>query len=58
MSCRDACPEQAIVFRPRIGGVFVPDPTEEACTGCGACIAPCPTQAILLVERSEGTADG
>jgi ferredoxin-type protein NapF len=58
MSCRDACPEQAIVFQPRIGGLFLPALIEDACTGCGACIAPCPTRAMLLVERSEETTDG
>jgi len=46
MSCRDACAEDAIRFRPRIGGPFVPEVLEDACTGCGACVAPCPVNAI------------
>jgi ferredoxin-type protein NapF len=58
MSCRDACPQQAIGFRPRIGGFVVPELTEDSCTGCGACIAPCPTQAIVLVERFGEVSDG
>lgn len=51
MTCRDACPEQAIAFHPRIGGPFLPDLDKEACTGCGACVAPCPASAIEMRER-------
>ncbi|ODT01964.1 MAG: ferredoxin-type protein NapF [Mesorhizobium sp. SCN 65-20] len=50
MTCRDACPEAAIVFRPRIGGPFVPELKASACTGCGACIAPCPAGAIAVSQ--------
>ena len=48
MSCRDACPEDAIRFVPRMGGPFLPDLSPAACTGCGACIAPCPADAIAM----------
>ena len=48
MSCRDACPEDAIRFVPRRGGPFLPDLSPAACTGCGACIAPCPAEAIAM----------
>ena len=48
MSCRDACPEEAIRFAPRVGGPFLPDLSPSACTGCGACIAPCPADAIAM----------
>lgn len=50
-SCRDVCPEQAIRFRPRIGGPFVPELDESACTGCGACIGVCPAGAVGVAER-------
>lgn len=44
--CRDACPEGAIRFAPRSRGPFLPEIAGEKCSGCGACIAPCPTSAI------------
>lgn len=46
--CGEACPEQAIRFRPAIGGIAQPDFNAGQCTGCGACVAPCPTQAISM----------
>ncbi len=49
-ACRDACPTEAIRFRPRAGGPFLPELREEACTGCGACLAVCPVAAIGLRE--------
>ncbi len=46
--CGEACPEGAIRFRPQRGGVARPQLDEAACTGCGACIGPCPTRAIAM----------
>lgn len=51
MSCRDVCPEQAIAMQPRIGAPFLPRIDAATCTGCGACSASCPAEAILAVER-------
>lgn len=51
MTCRDACPSNAIRFRPRIGAPFVPEIRGESCTGCGACIAPCPAGAISVAAK-------
>lgn len=45
-SCRDACPASAIHVPPGARGSATVDP--EACTGCGACVALCPVQAIAL----------
>ena len=49
-SCRDACPEGAIRFRPRLGRVAEPEVDLAACTGCGDCVAPCPVAAIRIAE--------
>lgn len=50
-ACRDACPSNAIAFRPRIGGPFLPVLDAETCTGCGACVSVCPTQSIAMFPR-------
>lgn len=47
-TCGDACEAAAIRFRPRLGGAALPEVDEEKCTGCGACVAPCPAAAITL----------
>jgi ferredoxin-type protein NapF len=52
MTCRDACPSNAIRFRPRIGAPFLPEVLDGSCTGCGACIAPCPAAAISVAPKS------
>jgi ferredoxin-type protein NapF len=51
--CGEACGASAIRFRPRVGGVALPQFDETACTGCGACIAPCPSQAIAMAQGVE-----
>lgn len=45
-SCRDACPASAIRVPPAARGAAVID--LDACTGCGACVAPCPVDALSL----------
>ncbi|CAH1668986.1 ferredoxin-type protein [Hyphomicrobiales bacterium] len=57
-SCGDACPETAIRFRLRLGGPALPEIAEDLCTGCGACIASCPTQAVTAVPRAVEAAHG
>lgn len=51
-ACRDACPTEAIRFRPRRGGPFVPELIEQACTGCGACVSVCPAGVIEIREAA------
>ena len=55
-SCRDSCPEDAICFRPRAGGPFLPFIDEDACNGCGACVGICPAAAITMRGSSAETA--
>ncbi len=56
-ACRDACGEAAIRFRPRIGGPPTPAIDPERCTGCGACAAICPQDAVAVrPASSEATA--
>ncbi|MEQ9491018.1 MAG: ferredoxin-type protein NapF [Alphaproteobacteria bacterium] len=52
-SCRDVCAEQAIRFRPRIGGPPTPTLEEAVCTGCGACISSCPANALSLKHKED-----
>ena len=47
-SCAEACEPGAIRFRPRLGGAALPEVDAAVCTGCGACVAPCPAKAIGL----------
>ncbi|MCG9731002.1 ferredoxin-type protein NapF [Shewanella sp. Isolate13] len=47
-SCKDACDPRAISFSLAIGKAPLPKIDIEACTGCGACVAPCPSTAILV----------
>jgi ferredoxin-type protein NapF len=46
--CGDFCDVRAIRFQPRIGGNPLPDIDPDTCTGCGACVAPCPATAITI----------
>lgn len=46
--CGEQCGEGAIHFRPQLGGIAQPDIETAKCTGCGACVVPCPTLAIRV----------
>ncbi|WP_394133102.1 ferredoxin-type protein NapF [Shewanella maritima] len=45
-SCKDACEPRAIHFKMAVGQIPKPEFDLDACTGCGACISPCPSDAI------------
>jgi ferredoxin-type protein NapF len=46
--CGDFCEARAIHFAPRLGGSPLPEIEADKCTGCGACVAPCPVTAISV----------
>lgn len=46
--CGDFCEARAIRFMPRLGGSPLPEIASDSCTGCGACVGPCPTRAIAV----------
>ncbi len=52
-SCGDSCEPRAIRFRPVPGGRVRLDLDADACTGCGACVRPCPTGAITVSPRAQ-----
>ena len=47
-ACGDFCDSRAIRFTPRLGGSPLPAIDSALCTGCGACVAPCPVSAITI----------
>ncbi len=51
-SCREACPERAIAFQIASGRVPRPFVETASCTGCGACVSRCPTDAIVVARAT------
>ena len=49
--CGEMCDARAIRFPLVAGGVPRPEIDAGACSGCGACVAPCPVNAIERVPR-------
>ena len=56
-ACRDCCPVGAIRFPSVPGRVARPEIDLASCTGCGACVAPCPVAAIRVGEPTEMEAE-
>jgi ferredoxin-type protein NapF len=54
-TCKDACGDGAIRFVYAAGRIAEPQVDLERCTGCGACVAPCPASAIVI--HGSGAAD-
>jgi len=46
--CGEHCEAEAIRFPPRLNAPPLPVVNHEACTGCGACVGPCPSRAIRV----------
>jgi ferredoxin-type protein NapF len=51
-TCQDHCDEAAISFQLRRGGRSQPEFDADLCTGCGACAAPCPVNAIEFSQAN------
>lgn len=49
-SCGDSCPSEAISFQLQLGGKAEPCVDHDRCTGCGACVGPCPVDAVRLTS--------
>ncbi|SCA57285.1 Ferredoxin-type protein NapF [Candidatus Terasakiella magnetica] len=47
-ACDDQCEPRAIRFRLTAGAVAVPQLDQHQCTGCGACVSVCPSEAIVI----------
>ncbi len=47
-SCKDHCDHIAIKFIPTLGQAPKPEISNELCIGCGACVSPCPNDAIKV----------
>ncbi|MCC7015973.1 MAG: 4Fe-4S binding protein [Rhodospirillales bacterium] len=46
--CEEQCDARAVRVRLAVGGGSSPTVEPALCTGCGACVAPCPTRAIAI----------
>ena len=56
--CSEQCDARAIYFQRRSTPVAVPVVDVDRCNGCGACVAPCPGQAVSMDSaRADGAAD-
>jgi len=47
-ACMENCEPQSITFRLATKGRSLPVIDEASCTGCGACVAPCVANAIVM----------
>jgi ferredoxin-type protein NapF len=54
--CETACDEAALRFRPMTGGRARVIVDSDRCTGCGACVAACPVDAIRIAGQIAETA--
>ncbi|PVV10173.1 MAG: ferredoxin-type protein NapF [gamma proteobacterium symbiont of Ctena orbiculata] len=55
-SCGDICEERAIRFQLQTGGRSQPQLDLSLCSGCGACVAVCPTHSITILPTVNDSA--
>lgn len=55
-SCGDVCEPDVIRFKPTVGSVPDVVINQDDCTGCGACVAACPTGGVTIINPSRGDA--
>ncbi len=53
-TCSEQCENGALRFRLVAGGASLPELNLSLCSGCGACVGPCPVNAIVVCEPGEG----
>ena len=51
--CGDRCDARAISFQLALKGRALVVLDDDACTGCGACVAPCPVDAITIHQFNQ-----
>jgi len=50
--CGEHCDARALEFQLIVGGPARPSITLQNCTGCGACVKPCPVAAIQIIPEA------
>ncbi|CCQ73120.1 ferredoxin-type protein NapF [Magnetospira sp. QH-2] len=55
--CGDQCDTRALRFRLVVGGHALPEIEQTACTGCGACIGPCPVKGAIALIPGQGATE-
>ncbi|MBM7071976.1 ferredoxin-type protein NapF [Shewanella sp. 202IG2-18] len=51
-SCNDYCDVEAISFEYRVNQAPLPQINLDLCTGCGACLEPCPNDSISFAKKN------
>lgn len=54
--CGERCDARAIRFQLAVGGIANPIIDQESCTGCGACVAPCPVDVVEVIHNQNQVA--
>ncbi|MBF0369811.1 MAG: ferredoxin-type protein NapF [Magnetococcales bacterium] len=55
-ACGDCCEPRSLRFKPRLGAAELPEVHLASCSGCGACVAACPTNAITMATEAKAHA--